>query len=86
MQKSEATMTPQEHAQHIVHLLLDAQREWPSVTDCDRLDRAFADLNGRGIVARQNFACCKLAPDFHLGKRPGLLAIARDVKLHARGI
>jgi hypothetical protein len=27
MQKSEATMTPQEHAQHIVHMLLEAQRE-----------------------------------------------------------
>src|SRR2546429_8805161 len=27
MQKSEATMTPQEHEQHIVHMLLDAQRE-----------------------------------------------------------
>jgi hypothetical protein len=37
---------------------LDAQRQWPTVTDCDRLDRAFADLNRRGIVARQNFACC----------------------------
>ena len=37
---------------------LDAQRQWPAVTDCDRLDHAFADLNRRGIVARQNFACC----------------------------
>ncbi len=37
---------------------LDAQRQWPAVTDCDRLDRAFAGLNRSGIVARQNFACC----------------------------
>ncbi len=37
---------------------LDVQRQWPAVTDCDRLDRAFADLNRSGIVARQNFACC----------------------------
>ncbi len=37
---------------------LDAQRHWPAVTDCDRLDGAFADLNRSGIVARQNFACC----------------------------
>jgi hypothetical protein len=27
MQKNEATMTPQEHAQHIAHILLEAQRE-----------------------------------------------------------
>jgi hypothetical protein len=37
---------------------LDLQRQWPAVTDCDRLDRAFGDLNRSGIVARQNFACC----------------------------
>jgi hypothetical protein len=37
---------------------LNVQRQWPAVTDCDRLDRAFADLNRSGIVARQNFACC----------------------------
>ena len=27
MQHNETTMTPQEHAQHIAHMLLDAQRE-----------------------------------------------------------
>src|SRR4029079_1351153 len=47
---------------------LDAQREWPSVTDCDRLDRAFADLNGRGIVARQNFACCSNCGHAEIGE------------------
>lgn len=31
---------------------------WPSVTDCDRLDLAFADLNDEGVLARQNFSCC----------------------------
>jgi len=35
-----------------------AQDTWPAVTDCDRLDKAFADLEGRGIVARQNFSDC----------------------------
>jgi hypothetical protein len=34
------------------------QRGWPAVTDCDRLDRAFADLERRGIFARQNFSDC----------------------------
>ena len=27
---------------------------WPAVTDCDRLDQAFAALNARGIIALQN--------------------------------
>ncbi len=37
---------------------LKAQRGWPLVTDCDRLDIAFAQLEGKGIMARQNFSCC----------------------------
>lgn len=35
-----------------------AQLSWPAVTDCDKLDEAFEDLESRGIVARQNFTCC----------------------------
>jgi hypothetical protein len=35
-----------------------AQVGWPKVTDCDRLDAAFAELEARGIVARQHFSCC----------------------------
>jgi hypothetical protein len=35
-----------------------AEQEWPAVTDCDRLDRAFAELEAAGIVARQDFSCC----------------------------
>lgn len=34
------------------------QQSWPAVTDCDRLDRAFASLERGGIVARQDFTCC----------------------------
>lgn len=34
------------------------QAGWPAVTDNDRLETAFADLEGRGIVVRQNFTCC----------------------------
>lgn len=37
---------------------LRAQANWPAVTDCDRLDAAFYELERRGIVARQNFSCC----------------------------
>jgi hypothetical protein len=34
------------------------QAQWPAVTDCDRLDAAFATLEATGIVARQHFSCC----------------------------
>lgn len=34
------------------------QAEWEGLTDCDRLDEAFAVLNRQGIVARQDFSCC----------------------------
>jgi len=33
------------------------ERNWAE-TDNDRLDRAFAELEKQGIVARQNFTCC----------------------------
>lgn len=33
---------------------LQAQRGWPLVTDCDRLDIAFAQLAEKGIVIRQD--------------------------------
>lgn len=31
---------------------------WSGKTDCDRLDKAFDDLEKRGIVCRQDFTCC----------------------------
>jgi hypothetical protein len=31
-----------------------AEAGWPENTDCDRLDRAFAELNAPGIIALQN--------------------------------
>jgi hypothetical protein len=34
------------------------QAAWPTPTDCDRLEEAFAKLESMGIVVRQNFACC----------------------------
>jgi len=37
---------------------LAGQMEWPTVTDCDLLDRAFGELERAGIVCRQNFTCC----------------------------
>jgi hypothetical protein len=35
------------------------ERAWHVPTDCDRLDRAFAAIGRRGIVARQHFGCCQ---------------------------
>lgn len=33
---------------------LDDQKNWPNVTDCDRLDKAFDEMNSSGIIALQN--------------------------------
>jgi hypothetical protein len=35
-----------------------AERQWPSTTDCDRLDHAFEAMEESGLVARQNYSCC----------------------------
>ena len=43
----------EELAQHLLR-----QKGWPEITDCDRLDSAFAVLEENGIVSRQNFSCC----------------------------
>jgi hypothetical protein len=37
---------------------LREEATWPLVTDCDRLNAAFKQLNDEGIVARQHFSCC----------------------------
>ena len=34
--------------------LVAEQDSWPVVTDCDKLDKAFAALNQRGVIALQN--------------------------------
>ncbi len=38
---------------------LEESRSWPEETDCDRLDKAFDEMEEQGIVARQNFTCCQ---------------------------
>jgi hypothetical protein len=37
---------------------LKAQSYWPEITDCDLLDRAFAELEQNGILCRQNYGHC----------------------------
>ena len=34
------------------------EQSWPAVTDCDRFDAAFADLERAGVACRHNFSCC----------------------------
>jgi hypothetical protein len=43
------------------------QATWPAVTDCDRLDAAFVELERGGIVARQNFTCCGTCGQAEIG-------------------
>jgi hypothetical protein len=35
------------------------EKSWSGMTDCDRLDAAFAELEGAGIIARQDYWCCQ---------------------------
>src|SRR5215207_6127853 len=50
------------YAQAFVREALEAhlkeQAGWGKVTDCDRLNQAFEDLEREGIISRQNFSCC----------------------------
>ncbi|MEW1693345.1 DUF6891 domain-containing protein [Streptomyces sp. NPDC091265] len=55
---------------------VEEQRLWSDVTDADRLERAFAALDGRGITAREHFACCRSC---------GLSEIHGDGRDDARG-
>lgn len=48
-------------AERMPSILRDWENEkatWPEVTDCDRLDSAFEELNGSGILARHHWWCC----------------------------
>ena len=42
----------------IIQVHLDTQRQWPAVTDCDRLEAAFAKLEDTGIICRPDYTCC----------------------------
>lgn len=50
------------HVQRFGRLLQEErqaeQAHWPIVTDCERLDAAFAALERAGVVCRQHFTCC----------------------------
>ncbi|MEH6698729.1 MAG: hypothetical protein V7672_08520 [Brevundimonas sp.] len=59
-----------------------AKAQWPEVTDCDRLDAAFAALEASGVIARQNFTCCGTCGAYEIG---GELEDARSQGRPARG-
>jgi len=66
---------------YIAEAMADAEerhRDWPSQTDCDRLDTAFHLLNESGIVARQNFTCCQNCGHAEIGEE-----IDAEQKRHA---
>ncbi|MEU2251136.1 hypothetical protein [Streptomyces sp. NPDC019224] len=55
-------VSPAQARELVVRLWLERveeQRGWTDVTDPDRLERAFAALDGRGITAREHFTCCR---------------------------
>ena len=51
----------------LLHLHYEDQRTWTHETDCDKLDEAFAELDRKGIVARQNFTCCQTCGHTEIG-------------------
>lgn len=59
------------HAPKITDDLIAAhyaiQQHWTHETDCDKLDEAFAELDRKGIVARQNWTCCQTCGHAEMG-------------------
>jgi hypothetical protein len=58
------------------------QANWPETTDCDRLDAAFASLERKGVISRQNFSCCGTCGSYEIGDE---IAAAKDAGLPAHG-
>lgn len=56
------------------------QRTWTHVTDCDKLDEAFAELDRNGIVARQHFTCCQTCGHTEIGYEIGKATVHRTVR------
>jgi hypothetical protein len=59
-----------------------AEAGWPRITDCDRLDAAFAALEAEGVIARQNFSCCNTCGQAEIWEE---VQAAEDAGLPARG-
>lgn len=59
---------------------LAAQRTWDHVTDCDKLDEVFAELDRMGIVARQNWTCCQTCGHTEIAYETGKTSVHRRVR------
>jgi hypothetical protein len=74
------------HALRLTREAIEAHRReqatWPAVTDCDRLDAAFVELERSGIVARQNFTCCQTCGHYEIGDE---ITAAREAGREVRG-
>jgi len=57
-----ATLVEQEWQDHLLAQPPDTQ-----MSDCDRLDMAFAELESMGVVARQHFTCCQTCGNAEIG-------------------
>jgi hypothetical protein len=44
-----------------------AEQGWTGLSDADRLESAFAELEAAGIVSRMNFACCGTCGQAEIG-------------------
>lgn len=59
-----------------------AEATWGGHTDCDRLDKAFAELEERGVICRQDFTCCGNCGVAEIGAE---LNEAEQRGIHVRG-
>lgn len=57
--------------EHVWSERLRIERDWRGLSDSDRLDSAFADLEASGVVARMNFSCCGTCGHGEIGGEVG---------------
>lgn len=82
----EATLRPYalKFASEIAQVHRGLRARWPELTDCDRLDGAFAELSRRGLICRQHFTCCATCGSFEMqDELAAALAGGRGVRGYA---
>lgn len=65
-----------------IHAHLAEQANWPPLTDYDRLEKAFSELETLGIISRHNFTCCGTCGAAEIGDE---IACAIDAGRPAHG-